>query len=159
MATKNYDLFISSLKQKINIDENSIQTLKKKIKSMTQLIDYLNTLIHLNKTSHEIEIDIGNGIYVKSKKDSSSKSIIINIGVNIYIDLPYENAKEIIFKQKDIIEKKIYLIEKEIIKNKSYIKLTQILSQSLKKHQLLEGNYDEKKEIDEINNTISSINI
>ena len=140
MATKNYDLFISSLKQKINIDENSIQTLKKKIKSMTQLIDYLNTLIHLNKTSHEIEIDIGNGIYVKSKKDSSSKSIIINIGVNIYIDLPYENAKE-------------------IIKNKSYIKLTQILSQSLKKHQLLEGNYDEKKEIDEINNTISSINI
>ena len=159
MTTKNYDLFISSLKQKINIDENSIQTLKKKIKSMTQLIDYLNTLIHLNKTSHEIEIDIGNGIYVKSKKDSSSKSIIINIGVNIYIDLPYENAKEIIFKQKDIIEKKIYLIEKEIIKNKSYIKLTQILSQSLKKHQLLEGNYDEKKEIDEINNTISSINI
>ena len=159
MATKNYDLFISSLKQKINIDENSIQTLKKKIKSMTQLIDYLNTLIHLNKTSHEIEIDIGNGIYVKSKKDSSSKSIIINIGVNIYIDLPYENAKEIIFKQKDIIEKKIYLIEKEIVKNKSYIKLTQILSQSLKKHQLLEGNYDEKKEIDEINNTISSINI
>ena len=159
MATKNYDLFISSLKQKINIDENSIQTLKKKIKSMTQLIDYLNTLIHLNKTSHEIEIDIGNGIYVKSKKDSSSKSIIINIGVNIYIDLPYENAKEIIFKQKDIIEKKIYLIEKEIIKNKSYIKLTQILSQSLKKHQLLEGNYDENKEIEDITNTISSINI
>ena len=159
MATKNYDLFISSLKQKINIDENSIQTLKKKIKSMTQLIDYLNTLIHLNKTSHEIEIDIGNGIYVKSKKDSSSKSIIINIGVNIYIDLPYENAKEIIFKQKDIIEKKIYLIEKEIIKNKSYIKLTQTLSQSLKKHQLLEGNYDENKEIEDITNTISSINI
>ena len=159
MATKNYDLFISSLKQKINIDENSIQTLKKKSKSMTQLIDYINTLIKLNKTSHEIEIDIGNGIYVKSKKDSSSKSIIINIGVNVYIELPYEEAKEIIFKQKDIIEKKIYLIEKEIIKNKSYIKLTQILSQSLKKHQLLEGNYDEKKEIDEINNTISSINI
>ena len=159
MTTKNYDLFISSLKQKINIDENSIQTLKKKIKSMTQLIDYLNTLIHLNKTSHEIEIDIGNGIYVKSKKDSSSKSIIINIGVNIYIDLPYEDAKKVIIKQKDIIEKKIYLLEKEIIKNKSYIKLTQILSQSLKKHQLLEGNYDEKKEIDEINNTISSINI
>ena len=147
MATKNYDLFISSLKQKINIDENSIQTLKKKIKSMTQLIDYLNTLIHLNKTSHEIEIDIGNGVYVKSKQDTSSKTIIINIGVNVYIELPYEEAKEIIFKQKDIIEKKIYLIEKEIIKNKSYIKLTQSLSQSLKKHQLLEGNYDENNEM------------
>lgn len=159
MTTKNYDLFISSLKQKINIDENSIESLKKKSKSMTQLIDYINTLIKLNKTSHEIEIDIGNGVYVKSKQDTSSKSIIINIGVNVYIDLPYEEAKEIILKQKDIIEKKIYLIEKEIIKNNSYIKLTQTLSQSLKKHQLLEGNYDENKEIEDITNTISSINI
>ena len=159
MTTKNYDLFISSLKQKINIDENSIESLKKKSKSMTQLIDYINTLIKLNKTSHEIEIDIGNGVYVKSKQDTSSKTIIINIGVNVYIELPYEEAKEIIFKQKDIIEKKIYLIEKEIVKNKSYIKLTQSLSQSLKKHQLLEGNYDENNEIEEITNTISSINI
>ena len=159
MATKNYDLFISSLKQKINIDENSIKNFKKKSKSMTQLIDYINTLIKLNKTSHEIEIDIGNGVYVKSKQDTSSKTIIINIGVNVYIELPYEEAKEIIFKQKDIIEKKIYLIEKEIVKNKSYIKLTQSLSQSLKKHQLLEGNYDENNEIEEITNTISSINI
>ena len=159
MTTKNYDLFISSLKQKINIDENSIESLKKKSKSMTQLIDYINTLIKLNKTSHEIEIDIGNGVYVKSKQDTSSKSIIINIGVNVYIDLPYEEAKEIILKQKDIIEKKIYLIEKEIIKNKSYIKLTQTLSQSLKKHQLLEGNYDENKEIEDITNSISTINI
>ena len=159
MTTKNYDLFISSLKQKINIDENSIENFKKKSKSMTQLIDYINTLIKLNKTSHEIEIDIGNGVYVKSKQDTSSKTIIINIGVNVYIELPYEEAKEIIFKQKDIIEKKIYLIEKEIVKNKSYIKLTQSLSQSLKKHQLLEGNYDENNEIEEITNTISSINI
>ena len=159
MTTKNYDLFISSLKQKINIDENSIKNFKKKSKSMTQLIDYINTLIKLNKTSHEIEIDIGNGVYVKSKQDTSSKTIIINIGVNVYIELPYEEAKEIIFKQKDIIEKKIYLIEKEIVKNKSYIKLTQSLSQSLKKHQLLEGNYDENNEIEEITNTISSINI
>ena len=159
MTTKHYDLFISSLKQKINIDENSIENFKKKSKSMTQLIDYINTLIKLNKTSHEIEIDIGNGVYVKSKQDTSSKTIIINIGVNVYIELPYEEAKEIIFKQKDIIEKKIYLIEKEIVKNKSYIKLTQSLSQSLKKHQLLEGNYDENNEIEEITNTISSINI
>ncbi len=159
MTTKHYDLFISSLKQKINIDENSIENFKKKSKSMTQLIDYINTLIKLNKTSHEIEIDIGNGVYVKSKQDTSSKTIIINIGVNVYIELPYKEAKEIIFKQKDIIEKKIYLIEKEIVKNKSYIKLTQNLSQSLKKHQLLEGNYDENNEIEEITNTISSINI
>ena len=88
-----------------------------------------------------------------------SKSIIVNIGLNVYIDLPYEDAKKVIIKQKDIIEKKIYLLEKEIIKNKSYIKLTKTLSETLKKQQLLDGNYEENKEFEELENTISSINI
>lgn len=158
-SKKDYDLFVSSLKQKINIDEKAIEKFKKKVKSMTELINYIETLIKIDKDSHEIEANIGKGVFVKAIQNTSSKSIIVNIGINIYVDLPYEEAIKVILKQKDITEKKIYLLEKEIIKNKSYIKLTKTLSESLKKHQLLDGNYEENKEFEELENTISSINI
>ena len=158
-SIKNYDLFSSSLKQKINIDERAIEKFQKKSKAMSELINYIDTLIKLDKESYEIEADIGKGIFVKAIQNTSSKSIIVNIGLNVYIDLPYEDAKKVIIKQKDIIEKKIYLLEKEIIKNNSYIKLTKNLAETLKKQQLLDGNYEENKEFEELENTISSINI
>ncbi len=158
-SIKNYDLFSSSLKQKIKIDERAIEKFQKKSKAMLELINYIDTLIKLDKESYEIEADIGKGIFVKAIQNTSSKSLIVNIGLNVYIDLPYEDAKKVIIKQKDIIEKKIYLLEKEIIKNKSYIKLTKTLAETLKKQQILDGNYEENKEFEELENTISSINI
>ena len=104
-----------------------------------------------------IKCDIGNGIYMNGKLNKKNKNILINIGHDVYVDMSYPEAIDNLLNQEKIIEKRIIIVKKEIIKNKSYVKLTKGINDTLVKHQMLEGNLvqNEQKMEEEINNNFN----
>ena len=155
---KNVDSFINDLENKIILDEKKLEEFEKQKQNIIGLIEYIKNLqVLLMKPETEegsiIKCNIGNGIYMDGKLNKENKKIIINIGHNVYVDMDYPEAIENLLLQQKIIEKRILLVKKELIKNKSYIKLTKGINETLIKHQLLEGNLvkKEKKTEDEGN--------
>ena len=152
---KNVNAFISDLENKIILDEKKLEDFGKQKHNILCLIDYIKNLqVLLMKPDTDegsiIECNIGNGIYLNGKLNKSNKQIIINIGHDIYVEMSYPEAIDNLLNQTKIIDKRILLIRKELVKNKSYIKLTRGINETLVKHQLLEGNLiqnvDSKKE-------------
>ena len=92
-----------------------------------------------------IKCDIGNGIYMDGKLNKKDKKILINIGHDVYVDMSYPEAIDNLLNQEKIIEKRILIVKKELVKNKSYIKLTKGINETLIKHQFLEGNLVQKE--------------
>ena len=152
---KNVNAFISDLENKIILDEKKLEDFEKKKYNILCLIDYIKNLqVLLMKPDTDegsiIQCNIGNGIYMNGKLNKSNKQIIINIGHDVYVEMSYPEAIDNLLNQAKIIDKRILLIRKELVKNKSYIKLTKGINETLVKHQLLEGNLvqniDSKKE-------------
>ena len=152
---KNVNAFISDLENKIILDEKKLEDFEKQKHNILCLIDYIKNLqVLLMKPDTDegsiIECNIGNGIYLNGKLNKSNKQIIINIGHDVYVEMSYPEAIDNLLNQTKIIDKRILLIRKELVKNKSYIKLTRGINETLVKHQLLEGNLiqnvDSKKE-------------
>ena len=153
---KNVDSFINDLENKIILDEKKLEEFEKQKQNIIGLIEYIKNLqVLLMKPETEegsiIKCNIGNGIYMDGKLNKENKKIIINIGHDVYVDMDYPEAIENLLIQQKIIEKRILLVRKGLIKNKSYIKLTKGINETLIKHQLLEGNLvkKEKKTEDE----------
>ena len=147
---KNVDSFINDLENKIILDEKKLEEFEKQKQNIIGLIEYIKNLqVLLMKPETEegsiIKCNIGNGIYMDGKLNKENKKIIINIGHNVYVDMDYPEAIENLLSQQKIIEKRILLVKKELIKNKSYIKLTKGINETLIKHQLLEGNLVQKE--------------
>ena len=152
---KNVNAFISDLENKIILDEKKLEDFEKQKHNILCLIDYIKNLqVLLMKPDTDegsiIQCNIGNGIYMNGKLNKSNKQIIINIGHDAYVEMSYPEAIDNLLNQTKIIDKRILLIRKELVKNKSYIKLTRGINETLVKHQLLEGNLiqnvDSKKE-------------
>ena len=152
---KNVNAFISDLENKIILDEKKLEDFEKQKHNILCLIDYIKNLqVLLMKPDTDegsiIQCNIGNGIYMNGKLNKSNKQIIINIGHDVYVEMSYPEAIDNLLNQTKIIDKRILLIRKELVKNKSYIKLTKGINETLVKHQLLEGNLvqniDSKKE-------------
>ena len=152
---KNVNAFISDLEKKIILDEKKLEDFEKQKHNILCLIDYIKNLqVLLMKPETDegsiIQCNIGNGIYMNGKLNKSNKQIIINIGHDVYVEMSYPEAIDNLLNQTKIIDKRILLIRKELVKNKSYIKLTRGINETLVKHQLLEGNLiqnvDSKKE-------------
>ena len=152
---KNVNAFISDLENKIILDEKKLEDFEKQKHNILCLIDYIKNLqVLLMKPDTDegsiIQCNIGNGIYLNGKLNKSNKQIIINIGHDVYVEMSYPEAIDNLLNQTKIIDKRILLIRKELVKNKSYIKLTKGINETLVKHQLLEGNLvqniDSKKE-------------
>ena len=152
---KNVNAFISDLENKIILDEKKLEDFEKQKHNILCLIDYIKNLqVLLMKPDTDegsiIQCNIGNGIYMNGKLNKSNKQIIINIGHDVYVVMSYPEAIDNLLNQAKIIDKRILLIRKELVKNKSYIKLTRGINETLVKHQLLEGNLvqnvDSKKE-------------
>ena len=152
---KNVNAFISDLENKIIMDEKKLEDFEKQKHNILCLIDYIKNLqVLLMKPDTDegsiIQCNIGNGIYMNGKLNKSNKQIIINIGHDVYVEMSYPEAIDNLLNQAKIIDKRILLIRKELVKNKSYIKLTRGINETLVKHQLLEGNLiqnvDSKKE-------------
>lgn len=144
-----YENFIMSLKDKIAIDEKCLKGYQNNIEIREQLQNYIRIQTELNNsTNNNTKINIGNGIFVDGKYKSNQK-IIINIGLDVYVEIDNESALNIIKKQKDILLRKSELIKKEIIKNQSYLKLTKDLSTQLSTHQTL--NKEEEPKAKNIN--------
>ena len=152
---KNVNAFISDLENKIILDEKKLEDFEKQKHNILYLIDYIKNLqVLLMKPDTDegsiIQCNIGNGIYMNGKLNKSNKQIIINIGHDVYVEMSYPEAIDNLLNQEKIIDKRILLIRKELVKNKSYIKLTRGINETLVKHQLLEGNLiqnvDSKKE-------------
>ena len=147
---KNVDSFINDLENKIILDEKKLEEFEKQKQNIIGLIEYIKNLqVLLMKPETEegsiIKCNIGNGIYMDGKLNKENKKIIINIGHDVYVDMDYPEAIENLLLQQKIIEKRILLVKKELIKNKSYIKLTKGINETLIKHQLLEGNLVQKE--------------
>ena len=148
-----YQNFILSLNQKISIDEQSLAKYQKQIKQKEQLEDYIKIQTELNKCiEKKAKINIDNEIFVEGKY-CKTNTIIINIGLDVFVEIDNESAIHIIKKQKAILERKKELLLKEIIKNKAYLKLTKDLSNQLSNTETMNKN--------EINKTknINSITI
>lgn len=150
-----YNNFMSSLTQKITVDEQLYETYQKKIFNINELQGYIETQEKLTnkELNKQIKINIGDGIFVDAIHPPS-KTIILNIGLNYYAEIEHDKAKAILEKQKTILLKKSELLQKEIIKNKSYFKLTKDLSNQLDTHQKFSDTQEEK-----VKSNISSINI
>ena len=135
--------------------KKKLEDFEKQKHNILCLIDYIKNLqVLLMKPDTDegsiIQCNIGNGIYLNGKLNKSNKQIIINIGHDVYVEMSYPEAIDNLLNQTKIIDKRILLIRKELVKNKSYIKLTRGINETLVKHQLLEGNLiqnvDSKKE-------------
>ena len=142
---KNVNTFINDLESKIILDEKKLEEFEKQKQNILGLIDYIKNLqsLLMKEDTEEgsiIRCDIGNGIYINGKLNKKNKKILINIGHDVYVDMSYPEAIDNLLNQKKILEKRIIIAKKEIIKNKSYIKLTKGINDTLIKHQLLEGN-------------------
>ena len=142
---KNVNSFISDLDNKIIFDEKKLEDLEKQKTNILGLIEYIKNLqfLLMKEDTDEgsiIKCDIGNGIYMNGKLNKKNKNILINIGHDVYVDMSYPEAIDNLLNQEKIIEKRIIIVKKEIIKNKSYVKLTKGINDTLVKHQMLEGN-------------------
>ena len=159
---KNVNSFISDLDNKIIFDEKKLEDLEKQKTNILGLIEYIKNLqfLLMKEDTDEgsiIKCDIGNGIYMNGKLNKKNKNILINIGHDVYVDMSYQEAIDNLLNQEKIIEKRIIIVKKEIIKNKSYVKLTKGINDTLVKHQMLEGNLvqNEQKMEEEINNNFN----
>ncbi len=151
---KNVDSFINDLENKIILDEKKLEEIEKQKQNILGLIDYIKNLqvLLMKKDTDEgsiIRCNIGDGIYMNGKLNKENKKILINIGHDVYVDMSYPEAIDNLLNQEKIIEKRIIIIKKELVKNKSYIKLTKGINETLIKHQLLEGNLIQKEQKDE----------
>ena len=151
---KNVDSFINDLESKIILDEKKLEEIEKQKQNILGLIDYIKNLqvLLMKKDTEEgsiIRCNIGNGIYMNGKLNKENKKILINIGHDVYVDMSYPEAIDNLLNQEKIIEKRIIIIKKELVKNKSYIKLTKGINETLIKHQLLEGNLINNEQKDE----------
>ena len=159
---KNVNSFISDLDNKIIFDEKKLEDLEKQKTNILGLIEYIKNLqfLLMKENTDEgsiIKCDIGNGIYMNGKLNKKNKNILINIGHDVYVDMSYPEAIDNLLNQEKIIEKRIIIVKKEIIKNKSYVKLTKGINDTLIKHQMLEGNLVQngQKMEEEINNNFN----
>ena len=151
---KNVDSFINDLENKIILDEKKLEEIEKQKQNILGLIDYIKNLqvLLMKKDTDEgsiIRCNIGDGIYMNGKLNKENKKILINIGHDVYVDMSYPEAIDNLLNQEKIIEKRIIIIKKELVKNKSYIKLTKGINETLIKHQLLEGNLINNEQKDE----------
>ena len=151
---KNVDSFINDLESKIILDEKKLEEIEKQKQNILGLIDYIKNLqvLLMKKDTDEgsiIRCNIGDGIYMNGKLNKENKKILINIGHDVYVDMSYPEAIDNLLNQEKIIEKRIIIIKKELVKNKSYIKLTKGINETLIKHQLLEGNLIKNEQKDE----------
>ena len=151
---KNVDSFINDLENKIILDEKKLEEIEKQKQNILGLIDYIKNLqvLLMKKDTDEgsiIRCNIGNGIYMNGKLNKENKKILINIGHDVYVDMSYPEAIDNLLNQEKIIKKRIIIIKKELVKNKSYIKLTKGINETLIKHQLLEGNLIQKEQKEE----------
>ena len=151
---KNVDSFINDLESKIILDEKKLEEIEKQKQNILGLIDYIKNLqvLLMKKDTDEgsiIRCNIGDGIYMNGKLNKENKKILINIGHDVYVDMSYPEAIDNLLNQEKIIEKRIIIIKKELVKNKSYIKLTKGINETLIKHQLLEGNLINNEQKDE----------
>ena len=151
---KNVDSFINDLENKIILDEKKLEEIEKQKQNILGLIDYIKNLqvLLMKKDTDEgsiIRCNIGNGIYMNGKLNKENKKILINIGHDVYVDMSYPEAIDNLLNQEKIIERRIIIIKKELVKNKSYIKLTKGINETLIKHQLLEGNLIKNEQKDE----------
>ena len=151
---KNVDSFINDLENKIILDEKKLEEIEKQKQNILGLIDYIKNLqvLLMKKDTDEgsiIRCNIGDGIYMNGKLNKENKKILINIGHDVYVDMSYPEAIDNLLNQEKIIEKRIIIIKKELVKNKSYIKLTKGINETLIKHQLLEGNFIKNEPKDE----------
>ena len=159
---KNVNSFINDLDNKIIFDEKKLEDLEKQKTNILGLIEYIKNLqfLLMKEDTDEgsiIKCDIGNGIYMNGKLNKKNKNILINIGHDVYVDMSYPEAIDNLLNQEKIIEKRIIIVKKEIIKNKSYVKLTKGINDTLVKHQMLEGNLVQngQKMEEEINNNFN----
>ena len=99
-----YNNFMSSLTQKITVDEQLYETYQKKIFNINELQSYIETQEKLTnkELNKQIKINIGDGIFVDAIHPPS-KTIILNIGLNYYAEIEHDKAKAILEKQKTIL--------------------------------------------------------
>jgi prefoldin subunit 5 len=150
-----YDVFLNSLNQKIEIDQKQYEVYMQKIKDFDNLYDYIQMTKNMEGVK-ESKLNIGKGVFVEAKIPFNKK-MIFNIGLDIYVEMDYDQVEKILIKRKDIIVKRSELLKGEIIKNKSYYKLTKDLSNQLKMEKM--NNIADVMDKNQIPNKISSMKI
>ena len=153
----NIDLFIKDLENKIVLDEKRLEEIEAQKQNILGLIEYIKSLQVLLMNDKDdkraiVRCDIGDGIFMNGKLNKNNKKILINVGSDVYVDLTYAEAIDNLLTQQKLIDKKIIVLKKELVKNKSYIKLTKGINETLVKHQMLEGNMLKKENNQDNNN-------
>ncbi|KAI5706570.1 hypothetical protein M8J75_009447 [Diaphorina citri] len=121
-----FEYFVNNvLKEKLKLYEISLDKINTEIAEYIQLKNIVETLLEGELDGISAQVDVGCNYYLQAKsKESHIKNILVNVGLNTYVDLTLNQA--LTFTNQKI---KVYNLQtKEIRKNiaitKAHIKLT-----------------------------------
>jgi prefoldin subunit 5 len=66
--------------------------------------------------------------------------IIMNIGAGVYLEMPYEDALDLIVRKERIFLRKTEVLNEQVFKNKSYLKLSEEIIDKINKSQSIYSN-------------------
>ncbi|GAB0093227.1 UXT [Sergentomyia squamirostris] len=120
--------FHSNLMMDLETYERALQRLNTEVSEYHQL---RATIVVINKdlrNGFKTQVNVGANIFMKAKVSSADK-ILVNIGMNHYVEFSIEEAIKFVDIRIQILTKQTDLIREEVIKTKAKLKLSLICVQ------------------------------
>ncbi|EAS00800.2 prefoldin subunit (macronuclear) [Tetrahymena thermophila SB210] len=118
-----YESFLNS---RLKIDLNKAYR-RKEIYQM-RLRDYIETEMFIQKAesiqgdSIKMKLDLGHQFFANAEIENKDK-IVLDVGLGVFVELTYKEAKDIIFQQKIELERLIRKADIDIVDIKTNIKI------------------------------------
>ncbi|KAL4499111.1 hypothetical protein ABPG72_017013 [Tetrahymena utriculariae] len=118
-----YESFLNS---RLKIDLN--KAFRRKDIYQTRLRDYIETEMFIQKAesiqgdSIKMKMDLGHQFFANAEIENKDK-IVLDVGLGVFVELTYKEAKDIIFEQKIELERLIRKADIDIVDIKTNIKI------------------------------------
>uniref|UniRef100_A0A336LXH0 Ubiquitin-like protein 5 n=1 Tax=Culicoides sonorensis TaxID=179676 RepID=A0A336LXH0_CULSO len=122
-ADKIEEFINDKLKEDLKYYEQHLKQLSEETIEYTQLKNQINTLKNdLPGKSFKTQVDIGSNFFMQAKVPSKDK-ILVNVGLNVFIEFTLEEAEKYVQMKINILEKQSDVVRDEVCKIKANIKL------------------------------------
>ncbi|KAL4449918.1 hypothetical protein ABPG74_015037 [Tetrahymena malaccensis] len=121
--TQKYESFLNS---RLKIDLN--KAYRRKDIYQARLKDYIETEMFIQKAesiqgdSIKMKLDLGHQFFANAEIENKDK-IVLDVGLGVFVELSYKEAKDIIFQQKIELERLIRKADMDIVDIKTNIKI------------------------------------
>lgn len=120
-----YETFLNDvLKEDLRKIHVKLDNLQSELFEYIQLKNYIETVKSnkLNETTMNTQVDIGCNIFLQAKVEEPDH-ILISVGLGYYVDLPLDNALNLVKKKIKFIENETVFFKKKSAVTKSHIKM------------------------------------